>query len=795
MKPSTKYPIPVPIRQKLSELRGMIGQVIAVQGIAVFAIWALAAFWLFGVLDYLPVLAGAAESPRIVRMIMLAILVSGCALILYVFFWQRWLVHWNDSTLALAIERLYPKFQSSLVTTVQASDVQKIDDVEHPTRPGVLDLARQHAESQIATIDISKLIRFETLRIELGLLAAMIVTSVFAALFVPGWVAHWSSRLFALSDAAWPRQTELGLVGVELDVPAFTGKNVRERYSIEFENGTVRVPKGQPVQLRTWAQQTSDSRKDVTCTVYYRQPDGMRGRANMRRSSTDGTKQFFTLDGPPFEGLQESLSLTLFGGDNRLNGLFVEAVEGPMIAQLDLDVEYPTYLQRSTKTVWGNERIPYRNGLRLPQGSNVTLSINSNTPIRRYELSILSTSDSNENRLIEVNVPLEKPSKQIVHAIGKLESNVLVEARLWDTNGVCSTRVQQFVISAIHDLVPQIDFVLKGIGTAVTENAVLSTRSTIRDDYDIQSAWIETVLGEAQPQSTPLEVSVDGKAERDLDLKALRVSGTLHAKVGTTLALMIAAQDYLDFASSPHVGRSSPIQLNIVTPDQLLIILERRELAMRSRLEQIINELGQLRDLLTIMSKSTRVDEKKPNENGSTDSAVGEESTARASDGATENPEQRRLRLQLLRAQQSSAQANKSDGELRGVETEISQIIAELINNRVDSKDRRTRLEEKIRQPLHAVLESEWDSFAKQIKALEKQLVKEAESDSKAVIQNAIESDNQVIAKLQEILDAMTDIEDFNELMDMVRDLLQQQTKVQDDTKAEKKRIDLELLK
>ncbi|MFN7625639.1 MAG: hypothetical protein ACK5PZ_02340, partial [Pirellula sp.] len=158
MKQSSKYPIPEPIQSKLSELRGMISRLIACQGIVVLATWLLLSFWLFGILDYLPARFGADESPKFVRILMLAIMVAGGVAILYHFFWNRWLVRWSDSALALAIERQHPEFQSTLITTVQAaasapkvklagakhapdrrgqvSDTDSLHETDHPSRAG-----------------------------------------------------------------------------------------------------------------------------------------------------------------------------------------------------------------------------------------------------------------------------------------------------------------------------------------------------------------------------------------------------------------------------------------------------------------------------------------------------------------------------------------------------------------------------------------------------------------------------------------------------------------------------------
>jgi hypothetical protein len=159
--------------------------------------------------------------------------------------------------------------------------------------------------------------------------------------------------------------------------------------------------------------------------------------------------------------------------------------------------------------------------------------------------------------------------------------------------------------------------------------------------------------------------------------------------------------------------------------------------------------------------------------------------------------EARTARLQMLRAQQVAAQLMKSEGELRGVEKELHQINRELINNRIDSADRRTRLEDKVRTPMLIVLDQKWPLLSKEVLLLEKTLTRREQpaADAPLKMDDPIEKTNEIIVLLNTILNDMIDIQDFNEMIDMVRGILDDQTKLYDKTKQEKKKQDLELLK
>ncbi|MFY8071420.1 MAG: hypothetical protein ACOVNQ_07020 [Pirellula sp.] len=792
MSTASTLKLPTPIRHKLSELRGLISRVIATQGIAVLLIWLLGSFIAFGLIDYLPTRFGADESPRIVRLIMLLIIAVGTLGILYHYFWNRWLVRWSDSALALAIERRYPEFQSTLVTTVQAANPsaklrsKDLDAIEHPNRPGMIELAARKAVEKITSIDVRSLVQLSTLQWELGLLAATLGLFGVGSLAYPDLVSHWSKRLFNLSDSPWPRRTSLGVVGLELDVPPFTNTPTRDRYLVPMENNRLLAPKGSSVRLRATAKDLLAEPYDK-CALHYRDRAGNRGRASMLSYSNSNPREFI-LDGPPLEAINDNLWFSIVGGDARLSNLVLETVDAPLALSTDLDVYYPSYLQRSTKTTWGNERLEFRNGMRLPQGTQVGFWIRANKPIRKIDVMQVAGT-AGEDSTKQFTVELDKPSLEFALPATVLLGNLFVELRLWDNLGLCSTRVQQYVIAATADKVPEIDFVLEGISTAITENAKLPVRSKIKDDYDLNQAWVESRIDEQEIVKTELQVDAQGSGDLDIDLKAMKDSGLSTPSVGSVFSLMVGASDFFDVppsADAPsiaHIGRSTPIQLSVVTEDQFLILLDRREAAMRRRLEQIISELGQLRDLLILTNK---------NNNQVQEQA--EEETSGTAEGK-ETPAQTRSRILLLRSQQASAQVSKSEGELKGVLSEISMLVAELINNRIDSKDRRERLGQKIKIPLEALLESKWKPFAMQISQLEGTIGKLTAEELSVQIDQSVANNNDIIAILNAILADMIEIQDLNEIIDRVRGLLDQQSKYLDRSKQEQKKSTLDLLK
>src|SRR5262249_3764586 len=123
----------------------------------------------------------------------------------------------------------------------------------------------------------------------------------------------------------------------------------------------------------------------------------------------------------------------------------------------------------------------------------------------------------------------------------------------------------------------------------------------------------------------------------------------------------------------------------------------------------------------------------------------------------------------------------------------------ELINNRVDTEDRKNRLKEQIADPLNKTCAEQFPKLDVRLNALETKL-REAgvNATAEAVGQptdQTIDQANIVLAELEAVLTKMQDLETYNELLDIVRDLMKDQQRLIERTQQERKRQTLEELK
>ncbi len=256
------------------------------------------------------------------------------------------------------------------------------------------------------------------------------------------------------------------------------------------------------------------------------------------------------------------------------------------------------------------------------------------------------------------------------------------------------------------------------------------------------------------------------------------------------------------------MGNGQPIQLAIVDQDKMAVIIDRQELELRQRLELIISELSQLRDVLT--EQATR---KLPTTNNDlgrsahvaglvamqppqSDSAGGD-AKAKATDddnndASTKDPEQER-KLMLLRAQQSVVQGDKSHQELVGLAGLVNDIRLQLINNRIDSVDRQQRLNDKVYEPMQRVIAGEMQALRTRLTQFQTAAMSPTGGPEQAAL--AVHENERVLAGLNDIVANMLELAGMNEILEELRGFRDQQQELLKGTQ-EKRSSDLrDLLK
>ena len=796
--------LPSTIRDLLVDVRRKIRFRVLIDGLLVTAIVVLTIYWLGAALDYLPVKLGSNETPKWVRIALLCVMsvLAGWALL-----WRlarRYMVRLSDRSMAVLLERHFPELNNELVTVVELAD-KSTEDISNPAAYRVmLTRVEQSAAQRVAKLNTTPLLNWRPVWLFGSIAGMLMLWTISVAVASPGWLSQWNARLFALSDQRWPRLAHLEMDGVQIQLPPFTGQLAAERVVIPFVDKQAHVPRGAAVTLNAKADAEASLVPEL-CTLFYQLNDGSRGRANMRRLGAAASGwQSFMLDGPPLVDLVDNVSFDIIGGDARLDSYVLEVIDPAVIKSMQLQVTYPPYLLASRTNLPPTELLEFRSGLRIPQGTQVVLKGASSGPLSAVQYVIRQSSTGSAPRKAtaksdagaqtnsndEIMIRSVQPTgSEFELPLGLLDESMVIEIRLLDQYGLTSDQIPRYVVAVSEDAVPEVEAKLVGIGTAVTPNAVLPLAGKATDDHGLARTWATVVVNEQPPIEMDVDVDKDGKFTPHIDLEKLAEAGKLRVGPNATLGLALSASDRFDLGGMKHVGNGQPIQLAIVDKDKMIALIDRQELELRQRLELIINELGQLRDVLTEQanqsapttmqlrtSQTSLVAWASNRQEPTTQKSTDTEKAPAASDGETTpaapDPEQQR-KLMLLRAQQCVVQGDKSHQELVGVANLVNEIRLQLINNRIDSLDRQLRLNDKVYEPLQKIIAAEMQALRTRLTQFQTAAMSPAGGPEQAAL--AVHENERLLAGLNEIVANMLELAGMNEIVEELRGFRDQQ--------------------
>ena len=736
MKPNQ---LPPNISRRLRSLRWRIRRYIWLQGLALAVAWVGFAYWVGLALDYLPVLVGSDEMPRAARTVLITVVSAVLAWILYRWLLRRAFVRLGDGSMALLLERRFPELEDSLLTAVSTPDrdsKSELSNIKEAMAQRAIDLANERS----AHLNPRKVLNMRPL-LRSGFSALLAVISIAAfALIARQACATWTSRFLLLSDEKWPRRAHVEV--------------------LELPQGTRKVGEGADFLVRARAVATRPTPAPEVCVIEFRTQNGDTGRVNMSRDgdALEGY-QYYRYAGPPFQGMLESVAFDVIGFDHRVSDLQIEVVPTPAIVSVELHCKFPDYLNRSPrKQTWAP-------GLTLPFGTDVSLVGESTKPLSKVTLEDIQTT---ETSAIEYSDTDDTPN-EFEHHVGVITETVSLRINLLDRDDVQSDQPYLVTINSVEDTAPQVSARLVGIGTAITPDARLPISGEIADDYGVQRSWSQI---EIPDRNVSQQLEFAGKMEGDfsevLDFRRQRTSGGIELKADEKIVLSIRANDNFDLDDSNRVGSSDDFPLDVVTADELLALLEARELGLKQRFEQILRELNETRDTLLRMQAEL------------------EEQANRGTSDVNAESDAQQLTLRLLRAQRAQQQAGKSQQEVEGVADSFGDIREELINNRVDTPERRERLQQKIVDPLQQIVAVQFPKWITDIGTLETEL--NSRPLPIQTCQTTVVDANELIFALEQVLQSMLELETYNELLDLVRSIIKEQKSIQGKTAEERKR-------
>ena len=700
----------------LRRLRRRIRVQVLLYGLASLVLLAGLVFWLSLAIDW------TFEPPREVRIGVIVVALAAGVAVIYALILRRLFVPLSDANLALLLERKFPQFKDGLITAVQLAARRSTGMWHQQMLAETIGRAREtlRAADLDAVLNAAPTVRR-------GVWATVLTGSVMVfAVAMPDQFRVWLERSLRLSEARWPRYTSLHVVGLGPD-------------------NSIKVARGGDVALVVQA----DVAKQVprTVEIRYETEDGARGREPMDRvgRAIPGQDPFQEF-GYTFAGVLTSRTFDVLGGDDCIDDLRIQVVDMPTLEGMTLECDFPDYTGRSTRT------LAAAGAIQLPQGTRVTLDATASKPLEWAEVTIASGRDSlNAERV----TPDQQSPRKFQIALEALTSDTTLLIRLRDTDGIENREPLRVAMTVVPDGPPQINAQLAGIGTAVTPQAQLPMRGAINDDYGVADARFEYAVGDEAPreqivfkhEADAAQPAAQRPLDAALDLRELGLAP------GQKLAVGLRARDNFALADAPHDATGERYVLDIVTAEDLLQLLQTRELGMRRRFETLLDEATSLRDSLPALADA------KDQAQTADDAQVG-------------------LALAIQRMVQLS---RKDAQETLGVAGAFADMREELDNNRIDNSELKDRLQTRIADPLRRCGEEMFGELDRRL-----ELIRTAAADDNArreAVEGAVQQADAILLEMQRALDQMLELESLNEAVALLREIIASQDQVTESTK------------
>jgi hypothetical protein len=755
----------------LDGLRRAIRRYVWLEGVAASAAWLGMAFWASLAIDWF------FEPPAIIRALLLAAAAGVLLAVLLRLVVSRLLAPLPASSMAMLLERRFPQLEDSLLTAVLL--VPRRPE-EAGYNPHMLARTCREADRRLTELRVRQV--FDPMPLGRKATVAACLAAIIAgfALLTPESLDVWAQRNLLLADRLWPRKIRLEAVGFD-------------------SNGEAKVASGADFDLvvQAFHGDTPVAILPQEVEIRYRIEGGPRKRQFMKRLGVGAAPAEVLQEyGYAFKGILAPIRFDIKGGDFSLRGLKILVVPNPTFVELELEHHYPDYMGRQPRTM------PVAGAMPVPLGTRLVVHGRANKPLRSVAIDYPGQKAPPGPRSLEAGA-LGGEAIQIDLPLEPLRQDTSLLFTLSDTDGIKSREPIPLVLSAVPDDPPQLAVRLAGIGPAITPQARLPLAGKITDDYGIDRVWFECTVDQGKPVTVPLVALAKRPTEYSPPPEAALEARDLKVARGQKLSLVVKAADACTLGQGPNVGSTETWGLDVVSPDELRTLLEARELVLRQRFEVIIQEATQTRDLLLRMdfaaasaakpaaAKQVRGAAAKP----PAEKRPAAEPGAEPGDQPPVVPDLSPAELAARRTErvlQALQGCRKNAQETLEVAEAFDDIRQQLANNRIDTEELRERLGTGIAEPLHRIVADMFSELERRLETLQAAVADLAIGPKRR--DAAAQQADEILLAMHRVLKRMAELEDFDQVVQDLRALIEKQEQIIKRTKDRQKQSVRDLL-
>lgn len=719
-------------------------------------------FWAFLLLDYVPVRFGFGEMPRTARIIAVGLEL----LVMSFLFWRyalgRAVRPVSDDNIRLLIERNHPEFRDRLLTSGLDSGGLILSDRSNRW----LQELRQELDESIGRIRPRDLFDWRPLRRSVLFLAVPLLAYLGLWILAPAVASTGIQRALLVSDQPFQRQTlirtvEFRRVQPDPRIEAWFPSRFRE-----VVDRRILIGKGSRLELRICLPATDGARQLVIpsgCSLNYRFHDGRSGTLSMNPLQKEPNGDvWFICNSDVMNTLESGGEIWIRANDNSWGPIGLEIQDPPLLESLTESARFPEYLSQSNP-LFEDRTGNFVNQSRYPADTR---------------LEIVADFDRNVERAVAWQQTDSGPVEYPVHATGDkatIRLELEKETEIWfaaqERNGLVTPHPVRLVARVTEDRPPVVNVLPLGIGFAVTPNALLRFQVEGSDEFGIKEGMIELqVSGSENVFRREFEFSDGNSAVVELDLLELRRQNRIQIppeslNQGNSVRIHTLVSDYHP-DHEPTLGQVYEFEL--VDDRRLVQQVEREEAALRKRVEESFVEF----------EKSERLH-----------AAVLRELQDQQTDVQSEKTLASPVRVYL---QQVRLQAQKTARDLDSVANSIRRLTEQLENNRLKNDEKQQSLRDRIELPLRQFVDTGMARFQTSLVGLLENHKKWESNPDKNRISNLIDHakklqvrHNELLTSLDRIIQRMVKFESHNELLDSVRNLIDDHRKLMEATRKE----------
>ncbi len=507
--------------------------------------------------------------------------------------------------MAATVERRFPELRDRLITAIELSRTIERDDF--------VDSRALAARSIEEALDAIESVRFQKTLAPGGVQRMVFAAVVGIALVTtyasmnPLYTSTWFRRMIALQDVSWPRQTFL-----EVILPR-EGQNIFS--AREDGRDVVTIASGEDLLIRVQANGRVPRSVSITYDTAAGE-DGSRDRETRILSKVGEDLFQYT-----FLGVTDSFDFFVRGGDDQSGKPVyrVRVLPPPRVDSVDLACTYPPYTGFPPATIAGGN-------LEAPVGTRITLTLKANLELENAFM-MLEGSDA---------TPLDRVDPQTFTGSMLVDQSRTFTFNLKATNGLKNTRPMRFTLRAVSDLPPSLQvYGVGGFDFDATVDAALPVRVISSDDYGVANVAIRANLGrDGTPTEIPLPASAHLPAERAvddgdldfpvdkkvlsvalIDLPQLKLEGVdAPLEPGDILYYRIEAQDTHtdpDGAPLPQSKETQPFRVHLVQRAELERKLNDWQVRLKTQIHKMVSSQesnrDELRELLALDTGESRL--------------------------------------------------------------------------------------------------------------------------------------------------------------------------------------------